>query len=97
MPFVFAYSPAMLIMVDGFTWADFFITTSTCALGVLLLGIGTTGYAFTHMGFGAKAWLVLAALLMISPNIQMTVVGAALALPVILWNWRKSTRIVQTT
>jgi TRAP transporter 4TM/12TM fusion protein len=96
-PFVFAYSPAMLIMVDGFTWADFFTTTSTCALGVLLLGIGTTGYAFTHMGLGAKAVLVISALLMISPNIQMTLAGAALALPVILWNWHKSTRIAQTT
>jgi TRAP transporter 4TM/12TM fusion protein len=91
-PFVFAYSPAMLIMVDGFTWMDFFITTGTCALGVLFLGIGTTGYAFTHMGLGAKALLVASALLMISPNIQMTLAGAALALPVILWNWRKSTR-----
>lgn len=95
-PFVFAYSPAMLIMVDGFTWADFFITTGTCALGVLLLGIGTTGYAFTHMGIGAKALLVVSALLMISPNIQMTLAGTVLALPVILWNWRKSTRIAQT-
>jgi TRAP transporter 4TM/12TM fusion protein len=96
-PFVFAYSPAMLIMVDGFTWADFFITTGTCALGVLLLGIGTTGYAFTHMGLGAKALLVVSALLMISPNIQMTLAGATLALPVILWNWRKSTRMVAVT
>jgi TRAP transporter 4TM/12TM fusion protein len=92
-PFVFAYSPAMLIMVDGFTWADFFITTGTCALGVLLLGIGTTGYAFTHMGLGAKALLVVSALLMISPNIQMTLAGATLALPVILWNWRKAARV----
>jgi TRAP-type uncharacterized transport system fused permease subunit len=92
-PFVFTYSPAMLIMVDGFTWADFFITTGTCALGVLLLGIGTTGYAFTHMGLGAKALLVVSALLMISPNIQMTLAGAVLALPVILWNWRKAARV----
>lgn len=91
-PFVFAYSPVMLIMVDGFNLTDFIITTSTCALGVLLLGIGTTGYAFTHMGLGAKALLVIAALLMISPNIQMTLAGAALALPVILWNWQKSQR-----
>jgi hypothetical protein len=49
------------------------------------------------MGLGAKALLVVSALLMISPNIQMTLAGAVLALPVILWNWRKSTRIAQTT
>ena len=39
-PFVFAYSPAMLIMVDGFTWGDFLFTTISCAIGVLVLGIG---------------------------------------------------------
>ena len=92
MPFVFAYSPAMLIMVDGFTWGDFLFTTVSCAIGVLVLGIGLTGYAFTHMGFGAQAILVVSALLMISPNIPMTMTGAVLALPVFFLNWRQSGR-----
>jgi TRAP transporter 4TM/12TM fusion protein len=91
-PFVFAYSPVMLIMVDGFTWGDFLFTTISCAIGVLVLGIGLTGYAFTHMGFGAQAILVISALLMISPNIPMTLIGAVLALPVFFLNWRYSLR-----
>jgi len=91
-PFVFAYSPAMLIMVDGFTWGDFLFTTISCAIGVLVLGIGMTGFAFTHMGLGTQAILVISALLMISPNIPMTLTGAVLALPVFLLNWRKSQR-----
>jgi TRAP transporter 4TM/12TM fusion protein len=91
-PFVFAYSPVMLIMVDGFTWGDFLFTTISCAIGVLVLGIGLTGYAFTHMGFGAQAILVISALLMISPNIPMTLTGAVLALPVFFLNWRHSLR-----
>ena len=91
-PFVFAYSPVMLIMVDGFTWGAFLFTTISCAIGVLVLGIGMTGYAFTHMGFGAQAVLVVSALLMISPNMPMTLTGAALALPIFLLNWRQSRR-----
>ena len=91
-PFVFAYSPVMLIMVDGFTWGAFLVTTISCAIGVLVLGIGMTGYAFTHMGFGAQAMLVVSAILMISPNVPMTLTGAALALPIFLMNWRQSLR-----
>jgi len=68
-PFVLAYSPVMLIMVDGFTWGDFLFTTISCAIGVLVLGIGMTGFAFTQVGLGAQATLVISALLMISPNI----------------------------
>jgi len=91
-PFVFAYSPAMLIMVDGFTWGDFLFTTISCAIGVLVLGIGMTGYAFTHMGLGSQVILVISALLMISPNVQMTLIGVVIALPALMLNWRASQR-----
>jgi hypothetical protein len=46
-PFVFAYAPVMLIMVDDFSLGSFLFVTLTCAVGVLVLGIGLTGYAFT--------------------------------------------------
>jgi TRAP-type uncharacterized transport system fused permease subunit len=91
-PFVFAYSPAMLIMVDGFTWGDFLFTTISCAIGVLVLGIGMAGYAFTHMGAASKVILVISALLMISPNVPMTMAGVVIALPVLLLNGRQSLR-----
>jgi len=93
-PFVFAYSPAMLIMVEGFTWSDFLFTTISCALGVLVMGIGLTGYAFARMGRLAQAVLVLAALLMISPNLTLTTAGVLLAAPVLLLNWLGSRRAV---
>jgi TRAP-type uncharacterized transport system fused permease subunit len=92
-PFVFAYAPVMLIMVPDFTWGGFLFVTATCALGVLVLGVGLTGYAFTHMGPASQVGLVLAALLMISPNGPLTAVGAALAAPILLWNWSRSRRL----
>jgi TRAP transporter 4TM/12TM fusion protein len=92
-PFVFAYSPVMLIMVDGFTWSEFLFTTGTCALGVLVLGVGLTGYAFTHMGIGSQVLLVLSALLMITPSGVLTFTGMAIAAPVLLVNWLRGRRL----
>jgi TRAP-type uncharacterized transport system fused permease subunit len=89
-PFVFAYAPVMLIMVDDFTWGAFLFTTITCAIGVLCLGIGMTGYCFTHMGITAQAILVFSSLLMISPSVVMTGVGAAIAAPVLILNWMRA-------
>ena len=91
-PFVFAYAPVMLIMVDDFTLSAFLFVTITCALGVLMLGIGLTGFAFTHMGLGAQFGLVLAALLMISPNGPLTAVGVAVAAPILAFNWLRARR-----
>lgn len=91
-PFVFAYAPVMLIVVPDFTWGAFIFTVGTCAVGVLILGIGMTGYAFTHMGLASQAVLVIASLLMISPSIPMTSLGAVLAAPVLLLNFTKARR-----
>jgi TRAP transporter 4TM/12TM fusion protein len=86
-PFVFAYAPVMLIMVPDFTLGAFLFVTVTCAIGVLVLGLGLTGYAFTHMGTASQIGLVLAALLMVAPNGPLTAVGAAIAVPILLVNW----------
>jgi len=91
-PFVFAYAPVMLVVLPGFSWGAFLFTVGSCALGVLILGIGMTGYAFTYMGRLAQAVLVVGALLMISPALPMTATGAALAAPVLLANWAKARR-----
>lgn len=89
-PFVFAYAPVMLVVVPDFTWGAFLFTVTSCAIGVLVLGIGMTGYAFTHMGAASQAVLVVSSLLMISPSLPMTALGAGLAAPVLLLNWLRS-------
>lgn len=91
-PFVFAYAPVMLIMVPDFSLGQFLFVTFTCAVGVLILGIGLTGYAFTHMGPASQIGLVSAALLMIAPNGPLTLIGFALATPLVALNWVASRR-----
>jgi len=91
-PFVFAYAPVMLIMVPDFSLGQFLFVTLTCAIGVLALGVGLTGYAFTHMGIASQVGLVTAALLMIAPNGPLTVIGFAIAAPLAALNWLASRR-----
>jgi len=91
-PFVFAYAPVMLIMVPDFSLGQFLFVTFTCAVGVLILGIGLTGYAFTHMRLGSQIGLVSAALLMIAPNGPLTFIGFAIAAPLVALNWLSSRR-----
>src|SRR4029077_7397848 len=48
-PFVFVYSPSMLLVTKGFTWSEFFETTIGCAVGVLMLAIALTGYGLARL------------------------------------------------
>ena len=86
-PFVFAYSPAMLIVAPGFTVGDFLLVTLSCALGVCALGVALTGYAFAPMGWLARAPLLAASLLMISPGLTPTLLGAAIVVPILTVNY----------
>lgn len=85
-PFVFAYAPSMLFIVPGFTWGDFLVTTITCAAGVALLGIGLTGYFARTMGWPARLLLIPAALLLMAPSLTASLVGLAVAAPILAFN-----------
>lgn len=86
-PFVFAYSPAMLIVAPGFTVGDFLLVTLSCALGVCALGVALTGYAFAPIGWLARAPLLAASLLMISPGLTPTLLGAPIVVPILTVNY----------
>ena len=43
-PFVFVYSPALLIVTEGFTWEAFAITLTGATLGIVLLAGAFTGF-----------------------------------------------------
>lgn len=86
-PFVFAYSPAMLIVAPGFAWGDFLLVTISCAVGVCALGAALTGYAFAPLGWLARAPLLAASVLMIAPGTTPTLIGLAVVAPVLAANW----------
>ncbi|MCZ8261896.1 MAG: TRAP transporter permease [Beijerinckiaceae bacterium] len=83
-PFVFVFSPAMLIVTKGFTWGDFFFTTGGCIIGIVMLAAAVTGYGLAPMRRWEQLLLFIGSVLVIAPNVTATVIGVALAIPVIL-------------
>ncbi|BBK43148.1 C4-dicarboxylate ABC transporter permease [Allostella vacuolata] len=80
-PFVFVYSPVMLIVaVPGFNWVDFAVTTGSCLAGIFFLGMAIAGFAFARLGALSRIVLAISAVMMISPNVTATVLGIALAM-----------------
>jgi len=81
-PFVFIYSPAMLIVTEGFTWQAFLITIIGCSIGIVFLGAALTGYFLTNMNWFERAIMAMGALLLVVPGVRTGLIGAALAIPV---------------
>jgi TRAP-type uncharacterized transport system fused permease subunit len=83
-PMVFVYSPAMLIVLDDyFTWSEFLLTTSTCIIGIGILGIGITGYFLTTTPTAFRGLAVISGVLMVAPGLNSDIWGAALLAPII--------------
>jgi len=96
-PFVFVYSPSMLLVTKGFTWAEFFETTVGCAIGVVMLAVALTGYGLARVPNWERLWLGAASILVISPSRTATLIGLAMAVPVVvrqLSAWRAAQTVI---
>ena len=83
-PFVFVYSPAMLLVTKGFTWAAFVETTTGCVVGIVLLAAALTGYGLAFMKTWERALLFVASVMVISPSRSATLIGLVIAAPVVI-------------
>jgi TRAP-type uncharacterized transport system fused permease subunit len=83
-PFVFVFSPSLLIVAKGFTGYDFVVTFVGCILGITLLAAALSKFFLVEMKRGEQALCLLAALLLIAPGLIPTLIGAALAVPMVL-------------
>ena len=95
-PFVFVYSPAMLIVTDGFTWQAFAITVIGCAIGIVFIGIAFTGYFIAHMGMAARILTFIASLFFVAPGIKSGLIGCALVVPVLISQFVERRRLAKT-
>lgn len=89
-PFVFVFSPSLLLVAKGFTWADFAITFVGCLLGIVALAAALSGYLMAEMKRWERTLCTLGALCLIAPGLKISLLGAALMLPVIWHQWRVS-------
>jgi TRAP transporter 4TM/12TM fusion protein len=99
-PFVFVYSPAMLLVTKGFTWGAFFETTAGCIVGIVMLAIALTGYGLARLAQWERLLLGIASVMVISPSRTATLLGLALSIPVLLrqfMDWRAGRNQAITT
>ncbi len=87
-PFVFVFSPSLLLVTKDFTWPDFWLAFWGCIIGITCLGAALSRYMLVP----TKAWentlLVIAALLLIAPELYSTLTGLALIVPVLVNQWQ---------
>ena len=86
-PFVFVFSPSLLLVAKGFTWADFAITFTGCVLGIVALAAALSGYLMTVMKRWERALCAIGALCLIAPGLKISLLGVAIMIPVLVHQW----------
>jgi TRAP-type uncharacterized transport system fused permease subunit len=92
-PFVFVFSPSLLLVAKGFTWFDFTVTFVGCVLGITFLAMAFSKFFLVEMKRWEQALCISAALLMVAPSLTATLIGVAVVVPVLLRqikDWRSA-------
>jgi TRAP transporter 4TM/12TM fusion protein len=83
-PFVFAFSPSLLLVTDGFTWSAFALAAAGAMAGIWMLSASFAGWLFAPLRGVERVLLGLAAILLVAPDLAATLVGLLLVAPVVL-------------
>ena len=84
-PFVFVFSPSLLLVAKGFTWYDFSVTFVGCVLGITVLAAAlSSSFFLVEMKRWEQALCLAAALLLIAPGLLPTLAGVVLVVPMLV-------------
>jgi TRAP transporter 4TM/12TM fusion protein len=83
-PFVFVFSPSLLVVAKGFTIYDFVVTFVGCVLGIVVLAAALSRFFLVEMKRWEQLVCIAAALLLIAPGLVVTIIGIVVAAPVFL-------------
>ncbi|KGD99206.1 TRAP transporter permease [Rhizobium sp. YS-1r] len=83
-PFVFVFSPSLLLVTANFTWSNFLIAFIGCVLGITCLGSALSGWLLVRTAAWERLLLVIAAVLLVVPELMSSLIGLALIVPVLL-------------
>lgn len=89
-PFVFVFSPSLLLVTKGFNWPDFFLAFAGCAIGITCLGASIAGWMLTTLRAWERLVLAVAAMLLVAPELYSSLLGLVMIAPVLLVQWRRS-------
>ena len=82
-PFVFVYSPSLLLITNDFDLINLIITVLGTLMGIGLIGIAFTGYWIKPLKTFEQWLLGLAALLFVAPGLNSMIVGLIAISPTI--------------
>ena len=82
-PFVFVYSPALLLIADGFTWWLFTVTLIGAMLGIASLGVAFSGYFISSLQKWQRWWVAIVSFFFIAPGLATMAIGLVLMLPIL--------------
>ena len=88
-PFVFVYSPSLLLVAQGFDLYVFFETLISAMIGIGLIGVSFAGYWLKTVPLFHRWYLGIVSLLFIAPGIQSSMIGLFLVLPVLFYQIKK--------
>ncbi|MBL8700542.1 MAG: TRAP transporter permease [Alphaproteobacteria bacterium] len=83
-PFVFVFSPSLLLVAPGFNWPDFLVTLIGCLLGVVCLAATLSDFFLVRMRGWERALGAVAGILLIAPGVMPTLAGVVLVAPVVV-------------
>ena len=83
-PFVFVFSPSLLLVTSDFTWANFTLAFVGCALGITCLSASLSGWFLVATRGWERIVLIVAALLLIAPELYSTLLGGLLIIPIVV-------------
>lgn len=95
-PFVFVYSPALLMVADGFTWAAFAITLIGAMMGIASVGSAFAGYVIAPLSKLERWWVGLVSLLFIAPGLITMAIGVVLMLPIAILQIKRRAALAST-
>ncbi|MGQ7793068.1 TRAP transporter permease [Faunimonas sp. B44] len=82
-PFVFAFSPSLLLVVDGFTWESFFLALGGMVVGIIALSAAFSGWLTGPLYWFERLLLAFAAILLVAPELTTTIIGLLLFVPIL--------------
>jgi len=89
-PFVFVFSPSLLLVAKGFTWESFIITFTGCVMGITLMAAALSKFFMVEMKRWEQLSCLFAALLMIAPSLTATIIGVILVIPMMVNQFRRA-------
>ena len=88
-PFVFVYSPSLLLIAQGFDIYIFFQTLISAMIGIGLIGISFSGYWLKNVPIYQRWYLGVNSLFFIAPGIESTILGLFLISPIFFFQLKK--------